>query len=197
MQTIDRPASLFDHLDDADPADLLRGVAAGRPGAWTELVRTYTPLLQARARRYRLQDADTLDAIQTTWVRLAENIHRIHTPEHLAGWLATVVSRECLRTLRRDSRTVSADEWFLARPDDRAGPESLAVDAAAAADLRSAMAELPAQRRSLLEALFAEDRKPYAEIAGDLGMPIGSLGPTRARSLLELRRLLECRGVHG
>lgn len=195
MQTIERPTALFKSLESADPADLLSRVAAGRSNAWAELVQTYTPLLRARVRRYQLQDADAFDVMQTTWVRLSENLDRIHTPQHLAGWLATVVSRECLRVLRMQSRTVLGDEFGLDQADEGQDPEQRAVDSADARELHTAIADLPPQRQALLAALFAGDGKSYAEIAHDLDIPVGSLGPTRARTLRELRRLLERRGV--
>lgn len=182
------------HSTDSN-TELLRLAAAGQQGAWAELVARYTPLLRARVRQYRLQEADGLDVMQTTWLRLAEHVDEIRTPEHLAGWLATVVSRECLRTLRAASRTTPVDEVFLTVPDTAAGPEQIVVDGFTRGALRAAVAELPPRRQALLGALFAEDRKPYAQIAQDFGMPIGSLGPTRARTLTELRGILERGGL--
>ncbi|MBW0130355.1 sigma-70 family RNA polymerase sigma factor [Pseudonocardia oceani] len=178
-----------------DTTDLVRAAAAGVPGAWDELVRRYTPLLRSRTRGFRLQEADALDVAQATWLRLAENLHRIHTPEHLAGWLATVVSRECIRLLRHGSRTIPADEPLATAADPRPGPEDVVVDADTCAALRTALDALPARRRALVAALFLDDRRPYVEIARDLGMAVGSLGPTRARTLTELRRLLDGAGV--
>lgn len=179
----------------ADTTDLLAAAAARVPGAWTELVRRYTPLLRSRIAGFRLQEADALDVAQATWLRLAENVHRIHTPEHLGGWLATVVSRECIRVLRVGSRSVPAEEPVAAAVDPRPGPEQIAVDADVHAALRTALDALPARRRALMDALFTDDRRPYTEIALDLGMAVGSLGPTRARTLQDLRRRLELAGV--
>src|SRR4051794_8089569 len=85
-------------------AELLRRTAGGDQAGWAELVHRYTPLLYARMRPYRLQQADQLDVVQTVWLRLAQHIHRIHTPEHLGGWLATVIARECQSLLRRARR---------------------------------------------------------------------------------------------
>jgi RNA polymerase sigma factor (sigma-70 family) len=177
-----------------DATDLLTRAAVGDQAAWTALTRRYAPLLWSRVRQHRLQDADGFDVVQTTWMRLAENLHRIHTPAHLAGWLATVASRECLRALKRDARTVATEDSWAGVADRGAGPEERAVASIEVAALRSAVAELPPQRQALLAALFADDRKPYAEVARDLGMPIGSLGPTRARTLSELRRILQAQG---
>ena len=178
-----------------DTTDVLAAAAAGVPGAWNELVRRYTPLLRSRICGFRLQEADALDVAQSTWLRLAENLHRIHTPEHLGGWLATVVSRECIRLLRHGSRSLLVEEPLATAPDTRPGPEDTVVDEETRAALRTAIAALPARRRALMAALFTDDRKPYTEIAQDLGMPVGSLGPTRARTLVDLRRLLDHAGV--
>ncbi|MCX6464685.1 MAG: sigma-70 family RNA polymerase sigma factor [Pseudonocardiales bacterium] len=175
--------------------ELLRRVAAGHPGAWAELIDRYTPLLRSRTTRYRLQDADAHDVMQVTWMKLAENLDRIHTPEHLGGWLATVVSRECQRVARERGRVVLAEDAGESDPTPEAGPEQRAVEGDVAGLVRAAVAALPPRRRALVRALFAEDRRPYAEIARDLGMPIGSLGPTRARTLRELRGALELAGL--
>jgi RNA polymerase sigma factor (sigma-70 family) len=178
-----------------DSGDLLQRVAARQPGAWAELVRCYTPLLRSRTRRYRLQDADAHDVMQTTWMRLAENIDRIHTPEHLGGWLATVVSRECQRVGRERGRVLLAEDAGVTDAAPEPGPEQRAVDGDVAGRVRDAVAALPPRRRDLVRALFADDRRPYTEIARALGVPIGSLGPTRARTLRELRGMLEPLGL--
>jgi RNA polymerase sigma factor (sigma-70 family) len=183
----------------AGPADLLRRAAAGHPDAWAALVTRYTPLLQARVRRYRLQDADAHDVIQVTWLRLSEHVDRIHTPDHLAGWLAAVVSRECLRVLREAARAVPLEDVGVAVAEKGAGPEQLAVARLTRARQReavsAALATLDPRRRALLLALFADDGRTYARIARDAGVPVGSLGPTRARVLGQLRRVLERSGA--
>ncbi len=179
------------------PADLLRRAAAGDADAWAAIVARYTPVLRGRVRRYRLQDADAQDVIQVTWLRLAQHLDRIHTPEHLAGWLAAVANRECLRVLRDRARTVVVPD--VGPGDDDPGPEQVVVDEMERAELRAAvtaaLTTLPARRRELLEALFADDGRSYARIAHDVGMPVGSIGPTRARVLAHLRRLVERRTV--
>ncbi|WP_300014772.1 sigma-70 family RNA polymerase sigma factor [Pseudonocardia sp.] len=180
---------------DVDPVELLRRAQAGDQAAWNALVRRYTPLLRARIGGWRLQEADAFDVVQTTWLRLAENIHRIHTPVHLGGWLATVVSRESQRVARGRGRAVLAEDTVALTPDPAPGPEQRAVDGDVHRVLRGAVAELTPRRRELLAALFADDRRPYAEIARRLGVPIGTIGPTRARALGDLRRALELSGV--
>jgi len=175
----------------------MAGLAAGHPASWAEVYRQHLPMLRARTRRYRLQEADALDVIQATWMRLAEHADRIHTPDHLAGWLATTVSRECLRIVRARTRTIVDDDAVQAAHATGPGVDTEVVDALlAAADgaaLARALDQLAPRRRQLLMALFAEDGRRYAEIARDCGMPVGSIGPTRARSLTQLRALLRQR----
>lgn len=181
--------------EDVDPTELLERARAGDQSAWNALVRRYTPMLRARIAGWRLQEADAFDVAQITWMRLAENIHRIHTPAHLGGWLATVVSRESQRVVRGRGRAVLAEDAVQLTPDPAPGPEQRAVDGDVHRVLRGAVAELTPRRRELLLALFADDRRPYAEIALRLGVPIGAIGPTRARMLGDLRRALELCGV--
>ncbi|GAA3217840.1 sigma-70 family RNA polymerase sigma factor [Pseudonocardia petroleophila] len=178
-----------------EPADLLRRVAAGCPGAWEDLIRRYGSLVRARTTAYRLQEADAHDVAQTTWLRLAENLDRIHTPGHLAGWLAAVAAHECQRVARDRTRVVVSDDAALPAPEWESGPEQAAVDGDVRRAVAGAIAGLPPRRRALLAALFAEDRRPYAQIAHDLGVPVGSLGPTRARLLRVLRRTLADSGI--
>ena len=110
-----------------ETGDLLRRASEGSPGAWAELVRRHGPMLRARAAGFRLQEADAHDAIQVTWLRLAENVHRIRTPEHLGGWLATVVTRECLRVVRERGRLVLDEDAGESDAAPDRGPEELAV----------------------------------------------------------------------
>jgi hypothetical protein len=81
-------------------AELLLRAGAGNPAARDELVRRYSGVVLATVRSFRLQDADAGHAVQMTWLRLAENCHRIQQPERLGGWLATTARRECRRILR-------------------------------------------------------------------------------------------------
>jgi RNA polymerase sigma factor (sigma-70 family) len=179
-----RPAGL--HSDDV--ATVLGAAARGDNRAWEELVRRYGRLVTATVRAFRLQEADAADAEQRTWLRLVEHHRGLRDPDHLGGWLITTATRECLAILRSHRGVADlADADVLPDPDD---VEQRVVDADEAARLWDVVTLLPPRGRAVVRALFADERLPYAEIARSTGIPVGSLGPTRARVLRQLRQLM-------
>ncbi|MGH3882050.1 MAG: RNA polymerase sigma factor [Pseudonocardiaceae bacterium] len=180
----------------SDTAALLLAARQGDRSAWDEIVLRYGGFVSATVRAFRLQDADALDAIQMTWLRLMTNLHRVQDPERLNRWLATTARRECLSVLRQSKRTAYRDEVALSTVAEASvGPEQHVLTAETAMALRSVIAELPLRRRTLLRALFSDSPQPYAEIARTTGIPVSSIGPTRARALRQLRRMLDERGL--
>ncbi|MGQ0717214.1 MAG: RNA polymerase sigma factor [Pseudonocardiales bacterium] len=180
----------------SDTAALLLAAGQGDRSAWDEIVLRYGGFVSATVRSFRLQDADALDAIQMTWLRLMTSLHRVQDPERLSGWLATTARRECLSILRQSKRTAYRDEvMFGPVPDAPVGPEQHLLAAETVQTVRSLVAELPLRGRTLLRALFSDNPQPYAEIARTTGVPVGSIGPTRARALRQLRRMLDERGL--
>ena len=191
-------ATLSDAGLDATPdtATLLLAAAKGDQSAWEEIVLKYRGLVSATVGSFRLQEADALDVIQTTWLRLMTNWHQVQDPESLSGWLATTARRECLSILRQAKRTAYCAEPMVDRIPDRAvGPEQHFLTAETRLALRSLVAELPLRRRTLLRALFSDSPWPYAEIARTTGIPVGSVGPTRARALRQLRQIFDEHGL--
>ncbi|MGH3866580.1 MAG: RNA polymerase sigma factor [Pseudonocardiaceae bacterium] len=177
--------------------ELLAAACDQDPKAWDEIVRRYRGVVFAKVRSFRLQDADALDAVQMTWLRLAEHCHRIQFPEQLGGWLATTACRECLRILRHQAQhaPTSPDTAAQRAADPSVGPEQHAVDADTAARLWDLVATLPPRRQTLIRELFINNPGPYAEVARNTGIPTGGIGPTRARALTQLRRRLHERGL--
>lgn len=172
--------------------ELLCRARAGCPVAWDDLVRRYSPVVSAAIRGYRLQDSDARDAAQRTWLRMLERHRELRDPEALGPWLATTARRECLRILREHRRVAPVEDVGLERAADPAcDVEQQVVDADLLARVRSTMRGLPERSRILLEVLFGDDPPRYAELSSRYGIPIGSIGPTRARALLQLRGLLE------
>ena len=179
------------------PADVARALRGEREG-WDELVNRYTPLLWATARSHRLNHQDAADAVQVTWLRCVEQLHRIREPTRLVGWLITVCHRECLLILRTTARCHPFDGTDPSGPlgglrdeKDTADPAHTAVARDEATAVREAISRLPEQQRRLLTALLnaaAFSGHGYSEIAGALNIPVGSIGPTRQRALGRLRR---------
>jgi RNA polymerase sigma factor (sigma-70 family) len=195
---------LFDHraleptMTASSVTELFRRAEAGDQAAWNALVDRYTKLLWSVARAHRLGDADAADVVQTTWLRLVEHFGRIADPERLAGWLATTARRECLHTLRRAGREVVAlsEDALLDVVDERAAP----VDAQLLAEERdvalwSCFERLSVRCQVLLRILMATPPADYLTVAATLGMPVGSIGPTRGRCLDQLRKLATGAGL--
>ncbi|MBO0867990.1 MAG: sigma-70 family RNA polymerase sigma factor [Micromonosporaceae bacterium] len=169
--------------------DLVERVRAGDQGAWRALTRRCTPLLWSVARTLRLSREDGADAIQTTWLRLVERIDTIRDPERIAGWLSTTMRNECLAVLRRQARQLPTQDWDL-EPDPGDPLDAALLRDERDAQLWQAFGKLGKACQRLLWALLVDPQPSYAEVAEALGMPIGSIGPTRQRCLASLRRLL-------
>jgi RNA polymerase sigma factor (sigma-70 family) len=176
---------------DAPVTDLVIRARNGDQQAWDAIVERYAPLVWSICRRYRLAGADADDAGQAVWLHLVDHIGQIRDPAALPGWLATTTGRECGRIVRTTRRTCPPGHVLDAEdaPDEQAtwaGDELLLAERHAA--LREALADLPPPCQQLI-ALLAEDPPlPYAEISARLGIPVGSIGPTRRRCLDKLRR---------
>jgi RNA polymerase sigma factor (sigma-70 family) len=176
----------------------LRAAAAGDSRAWDSIVGDYEQMVEGVARGSGLRAADVGDAVQTTWLRLLENIDRIEHPERLGGWLATTTRRECLRLAIRNQRAVpvALGDGVLA---DRLSEDPELVEQLVAlerqAAVRAAIATLPPSSQALLELLMADPPLSYAEINSRLDVPIGSIGPTRGRLLKKLAQQLENQGI--
>jgi RNA polymerase sigma factor (sigma-70 family) len=183
-------------VDPDDTGQLVRGAAGGDEVAWRGLVARFSGLVWAIARAHRLGNADAADVFQTTWLRLAEHIGRIEHPDRVGAWIATAARRECLQSLRSSAKVVLTDDAERldltpagGNPTEDAvlAAEQEKEDADRAAALWRAFGRLPSRCRELLRVLMASPPPSYAEVAAALGLPLGSIGPTRARCLARLR----------
>jgi RNA polymerase sigma factor (sigma-70 family) len=178
----------------ADAGWLVRRAAAGDKCAWERLVDQYSRLIWAMTRDFRLADADAADVVQATWLRLLEHIDRIEYPERIGSWLATTARHECLRHLAASKRLMLVDDDNAAFGSTAAHEpeidEGLLAEERARA-VRAAMAMLPTRSQQLLQLLMADPPVSYTEISDQLGLPIGSIGPTRGRCLERLRLILQ------
>ena len=177
--------------NDPQVIDLVTRARNGDRSAWDALVERHAPLIWAICRRYQLSGADAEDVAQAVWLQLVGQLDNIRNPAAVAGWLATTTRRECYRVLRAAWRPQAAGQALDAEtvPDEQAPAaeqELLAAERRAA--LREAFAQLNPRDQQLIAILIADPPVPYAEISARLGIPVGSIGPNRARCLDKLRR---------
>ncbi len=180
-------------LDGPDIAGLVRGAAAGDRQAWERLVDQYARLIWSITAEYKLMESDADDVAQTTWLRLLEHIDQIRYPDRVGSWLAATARNECLRSLAARKRVVLAHDddvlTSVAWSEPEVDEHILASERAQV--VRDAMSHLPGRWQRLLELLMADPPASYADISDQLGLPVGSIGPTRGRCFAQLRVLLQ------
>jgi RNA polymerase sigma factor (sigma-70 family) len=183
----------------AEDAALVARCRDGDGAAWTALVKRHQRLVYAIVMRVGLDQHSAADVFQTVFARLVQHLPRIADPERLQGWIAVTAKREALLQLRRSRRTVSmsrdndeddAPEWDFA--DSAPLPGDVLDELQQQDRLRHALNRLDERSRTLLLLLFRadDDKVSYDEVARQMGMSIGSIGPTRARCLEKLRRFM-------
>jgi RNA polymerase sigma factor (sigma-70 family) len=176
--------------DNRSVTDLVTRARNGDTGAWDDLVERYAPLVWAICREHRLSAADADDVSQNVWLRLVSQLDRIRAPAALGGWLATTTRRECVRVLRvvrgphaagylPDAADIPAEEAWMV--------EQELLEAERHAALSEAFARLPPGCQQLIGKLIEDPPSSYAQISASLGIPVGSIGPRRARCLDKLR----------
>jgi RNA polymerase sigma factor (sigma-70 family) len=176
---------------DQPVTELVTRARNGDKQAWDALVERYAPLIWSICRQHRLDGADAADVGQSVWLHLVDHLGSLRDPAALPGWLATTTRRECGRALRAARGPQAAGhlldpETLPGQQVPTAEQELLAAERHAA--LRQAVRELPPDCQRLLSLLTADPPVPYAEISNQLGIPTGSIGPTRRRCLDKLRQ---------
>lgn len=177
-------------METVELRDLLVAARVGDQNAWDTIVERFMPLVLSIARRFRLPEKDVEDVSQTVWLRLAENLNAIREPRALPGWISTTTRREALaviKTARRSSSVDPGGSWMAALPAEPAGVDEDLLRAERRHALREGLAELKPEQRQLLLLLASDPPISYEDVSRRLGMPIGSIGPTRARYLKKLR----------
>jgi len=162
---------------------------ASDPRAWNSLVERFTPLVSSVLRRYRLSESDSADASQNVWLALVRNLKNIREPAALPGWIASTTKNEALHVLSARRRTEPVDPQADSRLDI---VEHVEMDAGMIRRerhraLRTGLHELRPEHQELLRLLISEPALSYHQISLQLGIPIGSIGPTRARCLRKLQ----------
>lgn len=178
-------------------SELVALAADGDQGAWREIVGRYSGLVWSVARSHNLSHTDADEVSQTTWLRLVEHLGRLREPERMGGWLAATARHESARVLRRAGREL-LDDAPADGPDFTSSdpsPEALVLESERRELLMQALGELSDRCRRLLRVLASSPPPSYAEVSEALGIPVGSIGPTRARCLENLRRVLVAQGA--
>ncbi len=173
------------------PEELVAGIRAGDEWAWRAMTEQYQPLLRWLARRCGLSAEDADDAVQFTWLRCLERIDQLSDTSRLNGWLATICRRECIRLATKARREVLLSEADMARLIDDSCAERDPCTEAALRDqhdrLYHAIMALPGRQRVVLVELLKRGDQSYLDLSRRLGLPIGSIGPTRQRAVTRLR----------
>ncbi|MFI7127825.1 RNA polymerase sigma factor [Nonomuraea sp. NPDC050153] len=185
--------STGDYRNDRRLEELVKLARDGNQPAWDGLLCRFLPLVQLIARRYGLQRQDVEDVNQVVWLKLLQHIKRIRDTRSLAGWIATTSRNECVNVIRRSRPLVLFDDW----PSSFDAAHTVSYDwieEAAAHERKRALARglkgLSRQHRELLNLLAADPPLSYVEIGKRMGMPVGSIGPTRLRAIARLRELM-------
>lgn len=195
-------ATTFNTLDEASDENLVLACRRGDADAWDVLVNRYQRLIYTIPRRAGLDEDQAAEVFQRTFVRLLGNLDRIRQPESIHAWLVTTARRETLQLIREEynEKSISPTKEHLddeftseAIPDDQPLPGETLERLEEQHLVRLAIAEMDQRSRDLLNLLYYYPLS-YAEIAALLDIPEGSLGPTRARCLEKLRRLLKRKG---
>src|SRR5579859_6494435 len=176
--------------DDPSVVSLVARAAGGDQSAWNEIVDRYAPLVWAICARFGLSSQDREDVGQSVWLLLVEQLGKLREPAALPGWLATTTHRECLRVVasaRKSERLGTGLDDALQFVDNTIIDEEILMAERNAA-LRAAFAELPPRYQQLLAMLAKDPPVSYAEISATLQIPVGSIGPQRARCLDRMRK---------
>ena len=174
---------------------LVRNCKAGDTEAWTTLIDQFQSLVWISIFRVGLRNEDAEDTFQKVFVILYNNLNRIESALALPKWLSTTAAREAIR-LQRVNRAkallaLDALEGMAEMiPSAEASIEDLTVAAAQSADIRAVISQLPGKCSQLLGLLYTDADRTYEDVRVLLGIPAGSIGPTRYRCIEHLRKAL-------
>jgi RNA polymerase sigma factor (sigma-70 family) len=161
--------------------------ASGDERAWAQLHTRFDATVRSVARRYGLSPADRDDVAQRTWLILVRHIGRLRTHPAVAGWLVTTARRECLKVLAANHRELPHDDPMAGREPESEHLDEGVLAAERREALRHAVADVPAHEQRLMQLLLRDPDLSYDEISTTLGIPKGSIGPTRGRCFARLR----------
>jgi RNA polymerase sigma factor (sigma-70 family) len=168
---------------------LLHACRRGDPTAWQSILDRYERLVYSIPLNFGLSHADADDVAQSTFTALIRSLDAIEDEDRLGAWLGTVARRQTWRLVERRRREA---------PDDHSGLDRVASDEESRTRVEhlewvhQGLTRMDARCRHLIEALYFDEGDPaYTEVAERFGIPVGSIGPTRARCLQKMRTILE------
>ena len=181
-----------------DDTRLVKQCLSGNEEAWSSLIEKYKALIYSIPVKYGLPSHEAAEVFQATCVELLARLPELREPRALPKWLMQVAHHQCYRWKRQQQRVVSRDaDSDLPEPAVPAIADSLIQQTQEEQLLREAMVSLTPQCRRLVELLFLETPpRPYAEVAAELGLALGSIGFTRQKCIERLRRNLDELGFH-
>jgi RNA polymerase sigma factor (sigma-70 family) len=182
------PGKLADQVSAA-----IRRHQAGDAHAMSDLFRAVRPWLYNVGMACRLSTHSADDVVQSTMAVAITHLPSLRDPDAGLAWLSVIARREAIRISREERRTDPLDDRDAPAGDGQ-DPERIALARMARTDVLRALAQLPDRERKLLAFLFFDGGRDYASIARELRMPLGSIGPTRQRSLRKVRNLVACHG---
>jgi RNA polymerase sigma factor (sigma-70 family) len=170
---------------------MLSAARDGSEDALGDIVTELTPMLWQVARASGLSTPEAEDVLQTVWIRLLSHLDSIRDAHALIPWLVVTTRRESWRQRAAGRKQLPAEgSWFAALPDASPGSEDQIISADQSRVLWGAFAQLSSRCQELLRIVAFVPRPDYQAVAAELGMPRGSVGPTRGRCLAKLRALL-------
>lgn len=164
--------------------------------AWASLITRYRRLIYSIPVRFSFSPADSSDVFQDVCLKLLEHLQDLKDESKVSAWLITTTTRQCIHTKSMKYRTTGTDEEMDEPADPSENLEEVRIQAEQQQTVRDAVEQLPGRCKALIEMLYFDPRAlNYEEISATLGMPVASIGPTRARCLDKLRTLLRRRGI--
>lgn len=169
--------------------------------AWEKLIRRYQRLIYAIPLRAGLDEDQAAEIFQEVFTTFFQKLNDIEEPEKLQAWLVTTARRKTWRAIAKSqTRTredAEATNDAATVRDETPLPDEQLLILEEQHQIRTAVSMLDERCQKLVQMLFYQSQPPsYAEIAASLGIPEGSIGPTRARCLAKLLRILKKLDVH-
>ena len=184
----------------SDDRTLVDACLKGDSQAWETLILRYQRLIYSIPIRSGFSPVDAADIFQSVCVRLLQKLSTLRKHEKISSWLMTTTTRECWRVIQKRRREtgpkIYGDEYErdvanrLASEEPLADQQRIAFERQQA--VRDAIDALSERCRTLISLLFYSTEEPsYVDIAREIKVPVNSVGPTRARCLQKLKRILE------